>query len=328
MAWLFAQESAASNSASSSPLDPPTLACAGSNGKPIPRPYSWRGWKTRPWSRRLFGAAISASSIRAYYRQLTCSPLDFPVSHIASQASNSAPPTTATSGRKSAGLPMNSTQASFSWRTSPASCDSPTSTSCLTFRDWAIALRRDYSARLKSGRRTGGSGCSSWHTPKVHNIPVSKKARAVDSSAPTLEDDWKAWATSDNTSSRGNRLSVDAQSKRWATPHASSTTGAGTQGRDGGENIQTQAGRWPTPAARDWKDGSNPSEKVPTNGLLGRRAPRWNPINGPPMCLNPLFVEMLMGFPPGWTSCAPLEMPLCHWWQAMRCELSRLERGC
>ncbi len=54
----------------------------------------------------------------------------------------------------------------------------------------------------------------------------------------------------------------------WASPHANCTTGAGNQGRQGGENLQTQA--------------------------KGKLNPRW--------------VETLMGLPIGWTmpSCADL----------------------
>jgi len=54
----------------------------------------------------------------------------------------------------------------------------------------------------------------------------------------------------------------------WASPHANCTTGAGNQGRQGGENLQTQA--------------------------KGKLNPRW--------------VEALMGLPIGWTmpSCADL----------------------
>jgi hypothetical protein len=43
----------------------------------------------------------------------------------------------------------------------------------------------------------------------------------------------------------------------WPTPHTNSSTGAGTQGRDGGLNIQTaaQLASWPTTSTRDSKGG-------------------------------------------------------------------------
>ena len=61
---------------------------------------------------------------------------------------------------------------------------------------------------------------------------------------------------------------------------------------------------WPTATARDWKDGNNPSQNVPTNGLLGRAVPR-DPTSRPGQ-LNPDWVDTLMGFQTGWTD-------LGHW---------------
>ncbi len=51
--------------------------------------------------------------------------------------------------------------------------------------------------------------------------------------------------------------------------------------------------------ARDHKDGDATAD-VPTNGHLGRAAPR-DPTSHPGQ-LNPDWVEMLMGFPIGWTA--------------------------
>ena len=56
---------------------------------------------------------------------------------------------------------------------------------------------------------------------------------------------------------------------------------------------------WPTPMARDHKDG-DATANVPTNGHLGRAAPR-DPTSHPGQ-LNPDWVEILMGFPIGWTA--------------------------
>jgi hypothetical protein len=56
---------------------------------------------------------------------------------------------------------------------------------------------------------------------------------------------------------------------------------------------------WGTPTARDWKDTGDMTN-VPENGLLGRQ------VGG---SLNPTWVEWLMGYPSGWTDCAPSATP-------------------
>lgn len=73
------------------------------------------------------------------------------------------------------------------------------------------------------------------------------------------------------------------------TSHANCSTGAGTQGRNGGMNLQTAVKLWPTPTERDWKstshgnqDNARPLSEVA--GLTGSGS------------LNPRFVEELMGF--------------------------------
>ena len=58
---------------------------------------------------------------------------------------------------------------------------------------------------------------------------------------------------------------------------------------------------FPTPTGRDWKDGSAEScANVPANGLLGRviHQRAWPTPDGQ---LNPDWVELLMGFPLGWS---------------------------
>lgn len=150
----------------------------------------------------------------------------------------------------------------------------------------------------------------------------------------------------------------------WATATSHERTHA-PRAVDHGEQLANQVDTWPTPTSRDHKDGASPSEAVPTNGLLGRAAPRWQtpsvvdssgrdytypggdktkpfptlvgqayrhspqapptPMpgggssSGGPTSrllspieeihemrrLNPNFVEWLMGWPIGWTACEP-----------------------
>lgn len=111
----------------------------------------------------------------------------------------------------------------------------------------------------------------------------------------------------------------------WATPTASESANrtrtepaSVTDGRGHGAHLSAQANSWATPTARDWKDAAVPPE-IPTNGMLGRQAPRSLPdltteTDGEPTSsdgrvLNPQFVEALMGFPLGWTDFELLETP-------------------
>jgi hypothetical protein len=53
----------------------------------------------------------------------------------------------------------------------------------------------------------------------------------------------------------------------------------------------------PTPTARDWKDGSGAQvSKARSENLNDRIA-----YQGKGKKLNPVFVEMMMGYPPDWT---------------------------
>lgn len=97
--------------------------------------------------------------------------------------------------------------------------------------------------------RTGATGFGLWRTPTAEDCANRKFAR----------------------NSRGEPK-LSAQVKLWPTPHANCSTGAGTQGRDGGLNLQTAAG------------GS----------------------------LNPAWVEWLMGYPIGWTDLKGSATPLCR----------------
>ena len=85
---------------------------------------------------------------------------------------------------------------------------------------------------------------------------------------------------------------------------------------------ETESGSWPTPTGRDHKDGSAQAcANVPANGLLGRVIHLWptqtedgnynrkgaSKTSGDGLAtaaggaLNPAWVEILMGYPKGWT---------------------------
>ena len=67
-----------------------------------------------------------------------------------------------------------------------------------------------------------------------------------------------------------------------------------------GDGLST-AVAWPTPCASDWKSRSTSAH------LTNSRPLREVAPSGKSAPLNPAWVEVLMGFPPGWTELDPEE---------------------
>jgi len=101
----------------------------------------------------------------------------------------------------------------------------------------------------------------------------------------------------------------------WPTPRVSSANGPSEAEIEEGNpkrRLETETAMWPTPTQRDHKDGTS-ADTVKENGLLVRAAPRSSlhsettQTDGhvcSPKCrkLNPLFVELHMGVPMGFSS--------------------------
>jgi len=139
---------------------------------------------------------------------------------------------------------------------------------------------------------------------------------------------------------RGTPDTLTSATRSWPTPTTSDgATGAtGADHRQGAAPLRQAASGWPTPTARDWKgqdppgrqseslgalvehwDGS--SHRDPTSAKPGPESSPPPPGSGPRSALqtrrirrllakpklNPLFVEWLMGWPPGWTLLPDIE---------------------
>ena len=308
MAWLCARVSAGSSWESNSPV-PDTAFWLTLSGKPTQRPASWRGWKTRPWSTRLFGAVTSENSIRAYFRELTSSRAGIRANRFPTQASEQAPRTSATCGQRSPESSASASPDSASSRTSPAIYLLASRKSFPTWSDWATELRRVCSKRRKWVRRIDGSGCSSWQTPSDPTFKYRRQVRQTE---------------------RAEEL-LPAQAENWATTHVTCATGAGKRNPDTGENLQTQAAshpappgtgdNWPTPNTWDHQaqgSGVDPKNNPKASSIklstLVEKHKEYGGVSGR-RSLNPRFVEWLMGLPVGWTACVPAEMQSFQSWR-------------
>lgn len=215
-----------------------------------------------------------------------------------------------------------------------------------TFKAWATALKRDYSQRAKLVRPTSAKDFLDWPTAAANNSGSNQGGAVgrVGPVRPNLEGAAKGWATarSNDPEKRGDfdlqnpRNGLPAQALAWAT--AKTPTG-GPESRSskasrgaGGEDLQTQALGWATIRGSDGekggpnqRDGSGsahlPAEVVawasrPDGSAIPKTGSAWEYLeNSGPLCLNPFFVEWLMGFPIGWTVFAVWETDRFRSWQ-------------
>lgn len=256
----------------------PALRCV-VNGKPTLRLFSWRGWKNRPWSPALFGAAISPGSmaetgLASWISQLR----DYRVNPTHSPENKSAT-TTGEVSEMATGRSRISSGSSM--RAAPPWCSSKTSQlglpldgfdlSEINYREWVSRSRsRSLSLRRMLARRINENGFSSWPT-----------ARAEDSESPGNHP--------------GAVDSLSSAARLWATPRAHDYKGGGPNTPEN-SYLDREAERF---SLRECAgiSGERSSQKIP-----GSR-PR----------LNPAFSNWLMGNPWWWTraeriNCAASEM--------------------
>lgn len=274
------------------------------------RSATWRGkrspsrvWAKRlkkgGWMTRLSGSAICSSCPWISYPESTSSPADILASLLAPLGREKGSSTLVICGpaclRQSELFDLEESSSKTSQGIYRWGC----STSCPIWKAAVTERRGAVTRRRLSALHTDGSESSSsgWPTPdctmRPHEGNVRLLRKGVEQGMDKAEAD--AMLGRDIGKPQGKLAA-------WPTPR-SSTGGADPHSRKTGKNLQ-HAVNWPTPVARDHKDGTATYD-VPTNGHLGRAAPR-DPTSHPGQ-LNPDWVEMLMGYPIGWTDCAPLE---------------------
>lgn len=242
-----------------------------------------------------------------------------------------------------------------------------------TYADWVSRLREDCSQRQRSARATNESASSSsqWPTasasflrPDDPEAFAQRAARMKDlhgsgnGAGMTLATAASAWPTptaNDYKGSgptlvrqdgkmRGDRLDYAAE-QIWSTPRASDGEKGGPNQSfgAGGTPLPAQAAQWMTPRSHEvgQYQYSRGDKTKPVQTLTGQA---FTHLDQPTetlgdtsskerRSLNPLFVEWLMGWPPGWTllgagheltDFASSETALSLWKRHMRCALLQL----
>ena len=234
------------------------------------RPSSWRGWKTRAWSPRLFGAAILNGSTPDSLREWISS-------RLGSRASRSPSPASGGGSRTSGGSGLPSLPSLGRWdpsgfflRTSQDLFDKESAQSSMIWPGSGAMRNGSVFVRPQSEPPMCGIGGSVWPTAGAN--------------------DWKG---SYRPGQRRGQLS-EAAEQLWPTPRTI-TGGAESAERkrelgrtaSGGGDLQSAVASW---------NGRRAHSRT-TSGREFRRV------------LNPRFVEALMGFRIGWTDCAASGTP-------------------
>lgn len=368
MTWLYvpgissacAQVSEDSNLASTSLSDFAANNLAASctwRGKPRqPRAWSLQ-WKRGGFIRRLFGVTCSPStldlgvasfisSLQATHAKTT----QLPASERERKESDS-------SHLKSSALPMSAGLILSSERTCRGTRTDNSRPSLRHWKDWATALRQEYSVRPKPEIPCAASDCSSW--PSAKTVRGGWERDRHGNVYPTLEGAAEAWAAPTASDMNGpgahgeGGADLRTQTLTWSAPKSSDAVTDGSRMSRGGDRsdellltgqAMEAAKLWAGPAAQNHKGSSEGSitrqDGKSREDILSYQAEQFfrqpsspdQPIAGGSMSstdspnsnqhsakrkLNPMFVEALMRWPTGLSGFERQEMGWTRWQQLM-----------
>lgn len=238
------------------------------SGTATQRPVSWRGWKSRAWSRRLFGAAISSDSIAAscVAEWIALLP-DSLVSHGARPARSAAPTTNDGSGPQSLeSFARLNRHCAGSKTCQDLFLEVAPSTSYLNLPGSGSMRNGLIQKRPRWAPRTNANASSFWPSSGAedsescgnHPGATDSLSGAVSMWPPTTAQD-AASSSADakyGTANRASGTTLTDAIRKWPTPHGFQ---AGN-GPDGNE-FSTMARAWATPnTAR--RGTETPEEKL------------------------------------------------------------------
>lgn len=310
------------------------------NTKSLPAKSWLRVLRTVPWMTRRFGATFTPSMLADGAARWMGSLGDTPASRFPLLGSGSESMTRGTSGRQSRESSLSASQVGASSKMWLDTFGSDTGTLfAQTSNALATGSRKASSRRRKSAPPTSAKGSSSWPTARAQQAgslnqspsggpPQDLGVTARNWPTPVANDDnktpeghlakkpgrtvvtslnivaTKMWPTPDapgqggprnrqESRGQGHNVSLGETAEHWATPRGSDQAGASSVRVEAGTGqLREQVERFPH-SPRDPETGTHGSESSQSAPTLRRQ-------------LNPRFTEWLMGWPPGWTSLAPL----------------------
>jgi hypothetical protein len=329
MAWLYAPVAA--------DLKRDCILCSPVNiapyvllkGKPTPLHALSRLWKKRAWVRVLCGMTLPPSILDRGVESYISSLRDTPASRSQTPESVLANAMNVISGPTSGGLYSRLCRNTFSVRTSPRILPEDSIQSKVTWNNYVTGLKRESSARLKSALRICAndfSSLGSWPTPNtVDQKGGTRNGKGQKQLCHVVKNNWPTPAAAqcvqgqnDPDGRRGQTLVGAARGQNWPTPRASD--GPNQRGSKGYLMLPSAIQNWGTPAARDWRAGAGRNGQLSTDIFRGRgpQDAGKSKTLGSNLVLNPLWVEQLMGWPPGTSNYTCSEMELSRWLRQWR----------
>jgi hypothetical protein len=256
---------------------------APSRSTPTPLGYLWRDKTTDAWRRFPSGMTFEPLTEDRGAAVLMSYLAAFPVRTSASQ--EKVPELTVNDldcGAKWRESSARYDRASSSWKTHRSLFAEALPESSVTFPRWGMLRLGALWERQTSARRIIDNASGSLASMKQKIEPYGSNVLVAMSGGATCTNSTHTTATAQ-----------------------ASKIGTGTSTR-----TSPPVEKWPTPAARDYRFPNKKTYRDRKGCKKGEQLP--NAVGGP---LNPTWAEWLMGWPLGWTDCAPLGMDRYQAWR-------------
>ena len=281
-------------------------------------------WKQGGWIKRLFGRIYEPSTARLGVESWIRSLAESRASLIPSPDFSAERTTSETSGPTPQVSSPISSPVESSWKTFQASLHITLNESGQTYEQWVTQQRRDYFRRVRSAQAINGSDSSYWPTARARE-PGSTREDYGDGLG-ELARMWPAATANRGTySGEGYGSNLIEESKMWPTITVEDAGRTGSQ--EGWEKwtSEKQTSQYRLRNAIH-AEASASSLQSPSS-----RRSETTPPDGPvcsPKCrkLNPLFVELHMGVPMGFSSMKTESIDSDRWetWLSLSRERLRL----